>query len=64
MIAKRIDVLHAEEVAQAAEHESDPDDNLEDDLGPNFNDMGDLPNARAPENELGNSYRASYAGCK
>ena len=26
---------------------------MEDNLGPNFNDIGDLPNDRAPENELG-----------
>ena len=32
-------------------------DSLEDDLGPNFNDMGDFPNVAAPENALGTAIR-------
>ena len=55
LIAKRIEVMEGEQPAQAAEHPQQPDldDSFEDDLGPNFDDMGDLPNMAALENALG-----------
>ena len=53
MIAKGIDVIQPEGAAQAAEHQPNPDGSFEDDVGPNFNDIGSLPNAIVPEHELG-----------
>ena len=55
MIAKRIEVIEGERPAQADEqpHDVDMNNSFEDDLGPNFDDMGDLPNVAAPENVHG-----------
>lgn len=55
LIAKRIEVIEGERPAQADEQPQDIDmnDSFEDDLGPNFDDMGDLPNIAAPENAHG-----------
>ena len=46
MIAKRIEVMEGDRPAQAGEQPQDVDlnDSFEDDLGPNFDDMDDLPN--------------------
>ena len=55
MIAARIEIIQGAPSALAVEHAQAPDlnDSFEDDLGPNFSDMGDLPNVAAPENHLG-----------
>ena len=47
--------MESKQPAQAAEHPQQPDldDSFEDDLGPNFDDMGDLLNMAPPENALG-----------
>ena len=55
LIAKRIEVMEGERPAQAGDQPQNVDmnDSFEDDLGPNFDDMGDLPNISAPENAHG-----------
>ena len=47
--------MEGDRPAQAGEQPQDVDlnDSFEDDLGPNFDDMDDLPNMATPENALG-----------
>jgi len=54
-MAKRIEVMESERPAQAGDQPQNVDmnDSFEGDLGPNFDDMGDLPNMAAPGNALG-----------
>ena len=55
LMAKRIEVMEGERPAQAGDQPQSVDinDSFEGDLGPNFDDMDDLPNRAAPKNMLG-----------